>query len=399
MISPSLALLASIFVILILLRLKLHPGYAIFIGGCILAPTILPLRSIPSLIWDSLIDQATIRLLIVIACALTLSSLMEIKGLLVRLAKAMESIGPKLAIHVIPAAIGLVPMPGGALVSATTVRDILKRLSLSPRQSTFINFWFRHIWEFSIPVYPAVIITSAALSVPLLSVVKATFPMTAAAVALGIPVSYWMLRKSTPVKGKPSKYIAYELIKVCWPILLLVILILLKVEPMIAFPLTLVLLAVQQRVNWPELKKALKYGLNPKILLLLYAIMMYKAVIETSGAAGILINDMESIGLPPLLILVVLPFLMGWTAGLSNAFAGISFPLLVPYIGLGAGMNGSSLLLAYVSGMIGVLLSPLHLCFILSAEYFKTSLGSVYRYTIPLCMAMETIAVVIYLVG
>jgi len=396
MLSPSLALLISIAGILLILRLRLHPGFAIFIGSIILSLLVLPLLSIPHLMLQSLINYQTIRLLVIIASALTLSHLMEQKGLLAQLAATLENFGPKLALHFIPAVIGLVPMPAGALVSATASGGIVKRMGLTPEQSTFINFWFRHIWEFSVPAYPAIIITSVLLSAPLSRVVAALSPMTALAIISGAVLSYWILKKLPKMKGKPTKNIAYSFLRASWPILILVSSILLGLEAMIAFPLTLTLLAIQQRVNWPELKKSFKYGVDPRILLLLYAVMLYKATIESSGAAQAIFSDMQAMGLPALVILVALPLLMGLATGFSMGFAGIALPLLVPYIASDSSIHGYALLLAYTSGMMGLLLSPLHLCLILSAEYFKANLARVYWYILPPCIMMEAIAILIY---
>jgi len=401
MLSPSLALLASIAAILILLRLRVHVGLAIFVGSLIVSLTVMPLNSMPELMLGTLLDSQTLGLLAIVASALTLSRLMEVKGLLTRLAATLERIGPRLAMHLTPAVIGLVPMPAGALVSATALRDLVKRIGLTPEQATFINYWFRHIWEYSLPVYPAIITASVILSVPLSSVVTTLLPMTALAIVFGAVSSYRILKlkKIPETKEKSGGSIAYNLLKASWPVLLLVLLVLLGVDAVIAFPLVLVLCAVQQRVKRPELKKALKYGLDPRMLLLLYAVMLYKATIESSGTAYALISDMESIGLPAVAILVALPFLMGFATGIATAFVGISFPLLLPFIMPGGELNSHALLLAYTSGEMGLLLSPVHLCFVLSAEYFKANLAKVYRYTLPPLLAIEAIAVVMYVMG
>ncbi|MDZ4231159.1 MAG: DUF401 family protein, partial [Dehalococcoidales bacterium] len=288
--------------------------------------------------------------------------------------------------------------PAGALVSATASRDLVKRVGLNPEQSTFINFWFRHIWEFSMPIYPAIIITSVILSLPLFTVVKTLAPVSALAIIAGGAVSYRILKNIPPVDAKPTKKIVYNLLRAAWPILLLVPLILLGMDAMLAFPLTLLLLAVQQRANWPELRKSLKYGADVKILFMLYAIMLYKATIESSGAASVLIADMQTIGLPAAVMLVALPLLIGLATGISMAFAGITLPLLIPYILTDSGLNTYALLTAYVSGMMGLLLSPLHLCFILSAAYFQANLARMYRYLLPLTMTMEAIVISIYLI-
>ncbi|MFC1992739.1 DUF401 family protein [Chloroflexota bacterium] len=396
MLSPSIALLASIAGILVLIRLKAHPGLAIFIGSLILSLLTLPLNSVPPLMQQSLLNYQTIRLLVVIASALTLSSLMEERGLLAKLATTMEGIGPRFAMHLVPAIIGLVPMPAGALVSATTVRGLVKRLRLTPEQGTFINYWFRHIWEFSIPIYPSIITASVILSIPIFSVVKTLSPMTALAIASGTVLSYAILKKTSKTDGEPRTNIVRNLLEASWPILLLVVLILVRVDAIIAFPVTLALLIGQQRAKRPELKKAFKYGLNPKILLFLYAIMLYKTTIESSGTAGALVSDMQAIGLPSFVMLVALPLLIGLATGIGIAFVGITFPLLAPYIVSSLGINSHALLLAFVSGMMGMLLSPLHLCLVLSVEYFKANLTKVYRYILPLCLVIEAVAILIY---
>ncbi len=402
MLSPSLALLASIAGILILIRLKVRPSLAIFAGSLILSLLLLPPRSLPGHMFHALIDRQTLTLLVVVASALALSRLMEVKGLLTSLAATMERLGPRIAMHLVPATIGLVPMPAGALVSAAALRDLADRMRLSPERVTFINYWFRHIWETSLPVYPAIIATSVIMSVQLSSVTLTLLPMTALVVALGTVSSYRMLEpnKRTETKETTSKRsIVHNLLRTSWPILLLVGLILAGLDALIAFPLALALLACQQRAKWPELKIALKSGVDLQILFLLYAIMLFKATIESAGAAYTLFGDMQYIGMPTAIILALLPFLMGFATGISMGFVGISLPLLVPFITLGSQVNSYALILAYISGYVGVLLSPLHLCLILSVEYFKASFAKVYKLILPPLLAIEAAVVVIYYIA
>jgi len=402
MISPSVALLASIAGILILIRFKVHPGLAIFAGSLVLALLLLPLRSLPKHMFDTLIDRQTLTLLVVVASALALSRLMEVKGLLTSLAATMERLGPRLAMHLVPATIGLVPMPAGALVSATALRDLANRMGLPSERVTFINYWFRHIWESSLPVYPAIIATSIILSAQLSSVTLTLLPMTALVIALGTVSSYRMLKQSKRYRTQErmsKRSIVYELLRASWPILLIVALVLAGVDAVIAFPLALVLLACQQRAKWPELKTALEYGADLRILFLLYAVMLFKATIEGAGAAYVLFSDMQYVGLPTPVLLAFLPFLTGVATGISMGFVGISLPLLVPFIALGSQFNSYALILAYMSGYVGVLLSPLHLCLILSTDYFKANLAKVYRLILPPLLAIEAVAVLLYYIA
>jgi len=396
MISPTIALAISIVGILILLRLKLHPGFAIFAGSIIISLTVLPLQATPNLLWHSLWNYQTARLLVVIACALTLSSLMEIKGLLANLATALENINPKLAVHLIPAVIGFVPMPAGTLVSATASRESLGRLGVSPAQSTYINYYFRHLWEFSLPVYPSILMASVILSVPVPALIKTLFPITLITILIGAVISYRILKNAPKIKRAPVKNIVLKLLLASWPVILLVLTVLLGLDAIIAFPLVLILLMIQQKVKKGELGKALKFGLNPRILFMLYAIMLFRAIIESSNAAQSLLIDMQTIGVPVILLLVIMPFIIAFITGMSPAFVGIAFPLLFPFIVSGTEVNYFAIQLAYVSGMVGLQLSPLHLCLVLTSEYFKTKLGNVYRYIIPPYLLIEAIFLVVY---
>lgn len=398
LLNPTLALLASIAAILVLLRLKQHPGLAVFAGSLVIALLLLPANSVLRLMGATVVNDQFLRLVCIVAAALTLSRLMELKGMLGRLTTALEAIGPKFAMLLVPSVIGLVPMPGGALVSATALKDLVRRIDLKPGQATFINYWFRHIWELSLPVYPVVITTSVVLSAPLSSVFLALLPLTAGAAVLGIVSSRTLLRDTGTGMGpgKPNKGIALDFVRAAWPVLLLVALVLWGLEAAVAFPLVLGLCALQQRPARSDVMQSLKYGLEPRVILLLYAVMLYKGTIETTGAATALLSDMRAAGTPPLLILIALPLLIGFATGLSLPSVGIAFPLLLPFLAPSSSVDSQALLLAFTAGATGYLISPLHLCLVLTTEYFGASLLSVYRYVLPPLLLLGSIIVLVY---
>jgi integral membrane protein (TIGR00529 family) len=399
--NPWLVLLLSIAVILILIRLRVPVAFAIFAGAIFLVLFVTSFSDIPSLLFKTVTYSQTWELFIIVPCALAFSSFMEQKGMLTRLARTLENIGPRLAVHVLPAVIGLVPMPAGALVAATAVKNLADRLKLSADRITFINYWFRHIWEYSLPIYPSLIITATVLALPISTVVKILLPMSALAIILGGITSYRMLRKTTVTPREqrdPTVQIIVNSLKAAWPIILLIILVFVKVEAWIAFPSVLVLLAIQQRVNGREIIRAVKYGLSPLILLLLFSVMLYQVTITQSGAANVLVAEMQTLGLPSLLILAGIPLLLGVATGYGPATFGISMPLLLPFIITSSGLQWQALLVAFVSGSLGQMLSPAHLCFCLSAEYFKTTLGRVYRYTVPIIAVIEAVVIAIFMI-
>jgi len=389
-VNPSFALLLSIVLVLVLLRFRFPPGPAVFVGSIVLSLMVLPASRLPLIMLEALKDPSTLRLLGIVICALTMSRLMELRGMLVQLANALESIGPKLAVHITPVAIGLMPLPGGAVVSAAALKELVRRLGLNAEQATYINFWFRHLCEFATPVYPGIIMAGVFLSVPLSFILLHLAPVWIMMLLFGSVVSWRILRRAVPEPNgdAPSKNVVVQLLRSACPVILVFGLVIAGIDAVPAFLVTVFALVLQQRMPLNEVESGVKYGLEPKILFLLYAVMLYKAVVDTSGAAQSLFDQMQVMGMPHAVILVLLPMLIGVSTGLSSAMVGISIPLLTPFIAPGGVVDGAALLLAYGAGGMGYLLSPLHLCLVLSAEYYGAHLSSVYRYLLPPALAV-----------
>jgi len=187
-----------------------------------------------------------------------------------------------------------------------------------------------------------------------------------------------------------------QLVRAAWPVMLLVGLVIGGLEAAFAFLLVVVLVCIQQRVTKSELKKAVRYAFGPRIIFLLFSVMLYKGIVDESGAAYSLFSDLTALGVPGAFMLVVLPMLIGFATGLSIAFVGISFPLLLPFMGNGDGISAAAVFLAYMSGMAGYNASPLHLCLVLTVEYFQSRMGDVYRLILPPLAAVVGVALLAY---
>jgi hypothetical protein len=68
-------------------------------------------------------------------------------------------------VAVIAAAIGLLPMPSGAYISAVVVDPLYDKKGLKSYQKTFLNYWMRHIWIPVWSLFQGVLITAAVLGV------------------------------------------------------------------------------------------------------------------------------------------------------------------------------------------------------------------------------------------
>jgi hypothetical protein len=115
-----------------------------------------------------------------------------------------------------------------------------------------------------------------------------------------------------------------------------------------------------------------------RIILLTAAVMIFKRILETSGALDAVMTIVSPTGISGIVLLFAAPFTIGFLTGVNQAFAGIAFPLLVPIIGK-ENPDMVLFLFAYVSGFVGILLSPAHLCLALTADYFHADLRDVYK--------------------
>ena len=56
----------------------------------------------------------------------------------------------------------------------------------------------------------------------------------------------------------------------------------------------------------------------------------------------------------------------------------------------------AALVLAFSMGYAGMMLSPVHLCFLLTVDYFSTSLIKVYRYLVPCVLCVMAYGILLY---
>ena len=85
--------------------------------------------------------------------------------------------------------------------------------------------------------------------------------------------------------------------------------------------------------------------------------------------------EMADWGIPLPAIIILLPLISGLAMGLSAGFVGASFPIVMSLIGEDPSLRTvlSTTVLAYGFGYMGMLLSPVHVCLIVTSAHFHTS--------------------------
>ena len=134
------------------------------------------------------------------------------------------------------------------------------------------------------------------------------------------------------------------------------------------------------------------------MIYMVLAILMFKGMLEDGRAVEAMSREFQGLHVPISLIAAVLPFIVGIIAGITIAFVGSTFPLIILLLRAAgdASCLSSYTMLAMVSGFMGVLLSPLHLCLLLTNQYFNCPLGSSYRYLWKPCLFLFGSAVIYF---
>ncbi len=386
--------------ILICIRKHLSLGNAFLMGAIFLGVLFgLGPKAMGSAAVLSVIYPKTLLLAIIVSLILILSSSMESAGQMKRLLTNFQGLisNPRINLVVFPALIGLLPMPGGAIFSAPMVKELGKGTSLGPDMLSFINYWFRHIWECWWPLYPGVLLAVMLADINLWTFIKVMSPLTIVLFSFGyLPVKE--LNQSNPRQDSKERPSVVPFVTELTPILI-VIFVGLGIGMVLSFVFpeftvskeTGLIIALCIATTWIWRKNAFsgtqirKILFDPHILSMMYmviAIFVFKGMMEGSRAVEAISNELRMLHVPLILIIMALPFLVGGVVGITVAFVGTTFPIIIPLI---HSFGEAQFIMAYImlaigSGFIGVLLSPLHICLPLSNQYFGTSLTAVYKH-------------------
>lgn len=362
------------------LLLSMISGFTLFVA---MNPT---LRwSLVKLILASVQDKSFVTLIPAVFFIYFLGEIMEISKDAEKLTESVQKLfdGSRGAVVFIPSAIGLMPMPAGAMFTAPMVDQIGKGISSLDKMT--INYWFRHCLEFFWPVYPAMYLLSGLTSTKVGTISLKLLPLFVMAFLVG----WFYLNGLRFVKlNRLSKDEAKHL----WPLLPILsvgfLILLFKMEGYFALLLVSVLYAlVRIRYVLISLKKTMKKLDVVPILLLVF---MFKHAMMDFNLGERMSQELGNLGFGMKIVAVFLPLLIGMSTGITHAALGISYPVV-------AGMGGQQLgLLTYVFSVLGVLLSPVHLCLVLTLDYFKVDLMKAFLKMIPLITMVGFIGYLLY---
>ncbi len=356
-------------------------------------------------IFTAFLKPGNYLLLIVIALLLFFTEALRNTGRMEKTVDALKAKfkSRKVLLSALPALVGLLPMPGGALFSAPMVSSLDTDNKLTSSYKAAINYWFRHIWEFWWPLYPGVIVAIKYCGLPIGIFLLIQMPFTVCAICSG----YLFILKRLPadyVNTKGSHRSSLHLLSALGPILILVVIatsgafllpytgVPSSLANLLSMPAGLIVaLVVTFKSDHTAFRKSLKLFTSKStwtLLLVVAGVLAFSSTLQMpiSDSNETIVSRMRdeflNMHFPILLVICLIPFIAGAVTGIAVGFVGASFPLIFGLIG--ENPSTATLIattsLAYACGYIGMMLSPLHICLVVTVNHFKARLTDIYRY-------------------
>lgn len=377
----------------LLLRRKWGVGYVLIAASALLSTAyLMKPAEMGRTITNILTSGITLELFI----ALTLIRMFEIilreQNLLQEMTLAMKGLirRRRWVIISMPLLIGLLPSIGGAYFTAPMVEEASRDLGLTREDKAFTNYWYRHPWEFILPLYPGIILAAALAQNGLRAFILYNISYSVTMLLIG------SLFAMKGVRGKRAKGngITQKGLLSFFPIIILLLSVMLfGIQLHHALAVVVVSLLIFYRYNYKGLKGVLKHGFSPDIVFLILGVMLFKETLVASGAVKNLTIFFETTGIPIFPILFILPFACGLLTGLTVGSVGATFPLIISI----CGTNMAGLSFAFAAGYVGVLLSPVHVCLILTTKYFEANMWVIYKKLMPATIAVMGVALIQYI--
>ncbi len=400
----DLAKLVLVFALVLFLVSRRMPLWSGMLLGSVLLgiSCYLPPIKLLAVMGRAAIEQTTVSLVIVLYLIAVLEDILRTSGMLMRLVGSLRLLlrDPRVVASFLPAFMGFLPSAGGAMFSAPMVAEATNGMGLSGERKAFVNYWFRHVWECVFPLYPGLILAAALLGVSVGKLSLSMWPLPFAAILAGLPFAYWGVKAARKTgEGGPLRSALGDASLAMLPIAAIIVAVLgFKLNLVLVLGAVLFLLLLALR--WPlrNLIPLIRRSFKPATLAIVVGVMVFKGVLEATGIVKELPGVFHSYGIPTLLIAFLMPFLVGLMTGITQAYVGLTFPILIGLVQGGAA-PGAWTAFAFVSGFAGVLLSPVHLCLILTNAYFKANAVRVYRLLVIPSLALVAAGLALALWG
>jgi hypothetical protein len=120
-----------------------------------------------------------------------------------------------------------------------------------------------------------------------------------------------------------------------------------------------------------------------KMALVAFGIMIFRFVVDSSKALEFVAELAQTYSIWPPILFISLPLLIGFALGESSPSITLALSIILTTYSL----NPASACLVYTSMYLGHLITPLHLCYSVTLEYFQVETSKIYKRLIPATFA------------
>jgi integral membrane protein (TIGR00529 family) len=384
------SIVISLAALVALLRLKVKIGVAMLVSACLLAVL---LRVWPADLAQTLAEEwrrqpltrttgyLFVSLTLLMLLVNVIGSAMEEIGLSQRLVPAMQGLfkSRRFALALMPLLMGMLPTPGGIMLSAPMVREAGDKMGVERSHLAAINFLFRHVWEPVWPLFPVVPFIQGMLGVSALTLFCYHVALAAAGILIGtVMLLMFGIPPRRAEQEPPRRHVGHHLkdfLHAFWPIVLTAgLYIAFDVPPAVGIFIAIIGLLLMHRVPPARWRFVFRAAREPDLVLLIFGALFFKINLESSGAIASVVEFLTSVHVPPPVLIFLLPMLVSFTTGVTMPTVAITYPFFLAFMGTGPDTRMGLEALAFSGLLFGLWLTPVHLCLPLSASYFQTSL-------------------------
>ena len=395
-----LQLIITVSIILILMSRKYYMGLCMLAGGIVLwlmrsGDPFLLATSFVSMLHQTRTYDLIISLYLIMCMEILLRSSGTLANMVNALKKAFSS--DKAIIAIMPFFLGVLPSVGGARFSCPIVEESSRQYNASQEDKAAINYWFRHPCELFNPIVPGMIMACSISGVAYSEFLKGTFWICIVWLILGWILLIQPLKKidtaenvedkAADTSEPEAKTSLVDVFLAIMPIFITFLLVVfLDLNASIAMILSTSLLYIILLLRKAEisLKDAILGAIDKKMFINIGFILYFVQILEDTGALSDVVAAFQAAPLPTPVIIAGITFVVAILTGMSQAYIAIVMP-----ISAALSQSGDMLLLiiTMVFGLAGLMLTPIHVCFTVTTDYFNASFFKV-LYKIMLMMGI-----------
>lgn len=416
---PLLKIIGVFAVVVGLMRWKLNIGGALIVGSLFIGLlTSMTLDEIRDTLVLGITSPKTIVLVLMIALISIFNSSLQKNDRLGNLVTSFSNIIPskRFGLMFFPGIIALLPMPGGAFFSAPMVKQTAAGTDLSPSRQAAINYWFRHVWEFSWPFYPTMLWICQTYNYSLSYFLLRVSPFTLLAILSGILV----MMRGLPHRGfrrismKELSVLVHSISPLAMLLVLVVVFELLigLSSELISFELpnnsgfvfallvSILVLWIRDAFSGRQIRTLIFAKSTGNLILIILGVMLFQTFLNESFLAVDLGTFFAALGIPVLLLAIIFPMLIGAMMGYTLSALSATLPVVVAAAGLSLGDPHilGLIVLSFVSSFFGVMLAPVHSCFVLTRDYFKAKWREMYKLVFISYLPLMAAAVILFFI-